>query len=55
LPWTPADWRSGRDAQLERAVRIALDEMKKEEAKKVRPGRARALRPVGSTRPIRGY
>ncbi|HEV2764769.1 MAG TPA: PDZ domain-containing protein, partial [Pyrinomonadaceae bacterium] len=29
VPWEPADWRSGRDAQLERAVQVALDALKK--------------------------
>ena len=43
VPWTPADWRAGRDPQLERAVQIALEALRK-----VPPRRARGLRPGGA-------
>ncbi|HYP53085.1 MAG TPA: S41 family peptidase, partial [Pyrinomonadaceae bacterium] len=49
VPWTPADWRSGRDAQLETAVRIAMEALTK-----VPPGRARSIRPDATGRQSNG-
>jgi tricorn protease len=44
LAWTPVDWRSGRDAQLDRAVQVALAALKKippKRAPRLSPNRAR--------------
>jgi tricorn protease len=45
LAWTPADWRRGRDVQLERAVQVALEALKK-----IPPTRAPGLTPNGARR-----
>ena len=36
LAWTPADWRAGRDVQLERAVQVAMAALKKNPASRAR-------------------
>lgn len=56
LAWTPADWHRGRDTQLERAVQVALDALKKipptKPSTRPSPNRARERDPASGKQRI---